>query len=499
MKKRNKKNVIPKQFLQEGMTLSDRRYRIDGFLEDNGLMVSYKAFDTFRKTVVVVRELFPQEILKRDFDHDYKIECKKLSDEALFQSMKEHVIRRAKRLIRLYPVQGISNILTYLEERDTVYVVEEYVDGLTLEEYLWKRHSAKFLVEDLMQYLGPVMDTLQMLHGKGIFHGAITPETIILTRDKKVVLTGLTNPIEDVAAAPLGNPSVRVDGYAPVELYLAEATRGPATDVYAIAAIMYRYVTGMKLPAYYERINEEKDTFEPALMQTRIMTFQSQAIMKGTAVYDFDRFATLKEFKDALTSDDLDMDTLHNEVATTENFAKKPFWYAYNQKMTKRYWTIFAVILIAAIVLVGPGVYNLTREVFINRFYEKFNEASLYSQCVMLSEMDERQRKLYTNDYKDLDSALTDEEKAEEIVTKYYDFQLDKYVTYEKFDTSRQYYEYLRIDYRSEEVWINYLTENETVHMTIYMEPLSDGSYEVQKETVDEKGNIKNETIYAKP
>lgn len=497
MKKRNKQS--PKQFLQEGMTLADRRYRIDSLLGDNGLMVSYKAYDTFRKTTVVIRELFPQEILKRDMDHDYKAECKRLSDEELFHSMKEHVVHRAKKLIRLYPVKGISNVLTYLEERDTVYVVEEYTEGITLKEYLWKRHSAKFLVEDLMKYLQPVMDTLQRLHEKGIYHGAITPETLFLTKDRKVIVTGFTNPIEDVAASRLGNPSIRVDGYAPVELYLTEAVKGPATDIYAVSAILYRYVTGVKVPAYFERINEEKETFEPALMQTRIMGFQSEAIMKGMAVYEFDRFRSMKELQEALVSRDMDMDTLHNEEVSSQNFARVPFWYRYNQKMTRRYWLTFVAILLFGILLVGPGLYEVGKGILINRFYDKFNEASLYHQCVMLDDMSERERRLYTNDYTDMDASLTDEEKSEMVVTKYYDFQLDKYVTQEKFDTSKELYEYLRIDYRKDEVWINYQKEGESIHMTISMEPLDDGSYEVRKSTVDAKGITKNETVYAKP
>lgn len=497
MKKINKK--IPNQFLQEGMTLSDRRYRIDSFLEDNGLMVSYKAYDTFRKSIIIIRELFPQEILKRDVDHDYRAECKKMSDEALFATMKEHVISRAKCLIRLYPIEGISNVLTYLEERETVYVVEEYTEGITLKAYLWKRHSTKFLVEDLMKYLQPVMETLQLLHEKGIYHGAITPETILITKSKKVIITGFTNPIEDVANSQLGNPAIRVDGYAPVELYLTEAVKGPATDIYAMAAILYRYVTGMRLPAYFERINEEKSTFEPALMQTRIMGFQSEAIMKGAAVYEFDRFRTIKEFQESLAAKELDMDTLHTEDAVSKTFARLPFWYRYKQKMTRRFWLTFAVALVAGIVIVGPGVFELGKNTLINRFYDKFNEASLYTRCTMLKDMSERERKLYTNDYTQKSEELTDEEKSETADTKYYDFQLDKYVTYEKFDTSREYYEYLRIDYRSEEVWINYLTELESVHMTIRMEPLADGSYEVHSETIDKKGNMKVETIYAKP
>ena len=98
-----KKITIEAHLLQPGMTLADRRYRIDSLLGNNGIMVTYKGYDTFRKKVVVIRELFPVDIVERDRLHDYHLDCKKLSDEALFESMKEHVIGRVKKLIRMYP------------------------------------------------------------------------------------------------------------------------------------------------------------------------------------------------------------------------------------------------------------------------------------------------------------------------------------------------------------------------------------------------------------
>ena len=175
-----KKITIEAHLLQPGMTLADRRYRIDSLLGNNGIMVTYKGYDTFRKKVVVIRELFPVDIVERDRLHDYHLDCKKLSDEALFESMKEHVIGRVKKLIRMYPVEGIANVLTFLEERGTVYSIEEYVEGMTLDKYLLKRHSAKFTVEDLMKLLAPVMQTLAKLHQDGICHLALSPQQIMV-------------------------------------------------------------------------------------------------------------------------------------------------------------------------------------------------------------------------------------------------------------------------------------------------------------------------------
>ena len=365
-----KKITIEAHLLQPGMTLADRRYRIDSLLGNNGIMVTYKGYDTFRKKVVVIRELFPVDIVERDRLHDYHLDCKKLSDEALFESMKEHVIGRAKKLIRMYPVEGIANVLTFLEERGTVYSIEEYVEGMTLDKYLLKRHSAKFTVEDLMKLLAPVMQTLAKLHQDGICHLALSPQQIMVLPDRKTVIVGFTNPMEDIAAPQLKDPGVRQDGYAPVELYLPEAKRSSKTDQYAMAAILYRYVTGEKLPAYYERINEDKASTPPQQMQTRIMDFQSEAIMKAASIYDFDRYEDLETFRKALLPSDMDMDSLYSEQETTKTLKRKPFWYAYEQKKLHRYYAVIAALLLVAVIVLGPRLYQVGLDIRINHFYD---------------------------------------------------------------------------------------------------------------------------------
>lgn len=494
-----KKITIEAHLLQPGMTLADRRYRIDSLLGNNGIMVTYKGYDTFRKKVVVVRELFPTDIVERDRLHDYHLDCKKLSDEALFESMKEHVIGRAKKLIRMYPVEGIANVLTFLEERGTVYSIEEYVEGMTLDKYLLKRHSAKFTVEDLMKLLAPVMQTLAKLHQDGICHLALSPQQIMVLPDRKTVIVGFTNPMEDIAAPQLKDPGVRQDGYAPVELYLPEAKRSSKTDQYAMAAILYRYVTGEKLPAYYERINEEKESTPPQQMQTRIMDFQSEAIMKAASIYDFDRYEDLEAFRKTLLPADMDMDSLYSEQETTKTLKRKPFWYAYEQKKLHRYYAVIAALLLVAVIVLGPRLYQVGLDIRINHFYDKFNNASLYEQCQMLENLSKKQRQHYTNDYVDMDSTLTDEERSKAMEAKYYDFQLNKYVLYDKVDQSRTYYEYMKIDLRDGYAWVDYNSDTTNMHTEIRFPQEKDGSYYVQIETVDEKGNRKNETVYAKP
>lgn len=491
-----KKNTIPKNFLQAGMTLADRRYRVDELIGDNGLTVTYKGYDTFRKKPVAIRELFPQVIMQRDFDHDHKVECKRLSDEELFQSMKEHMIQKAKKLIRMYPVEGIANVLTYLEERETVYTIEEYIEGQTLEELLWKRHSVKFLPEDLMQYLAPVMDALSKLHAGGLFHGAVYPDNIRLTKNRKPVLLSCAIPMEDVAAPQLSGIAVRKDAYAPVELFVPEADRGPSTDIFEVSAILYRYVTGEPLPVYYDRVNEEARATAPTDMMTRVMQFQSEAIMKGAAVYDFDRYATMQELKAALCPQDVDYESLNAEMNVARNFAKEPFWYKYHKKMKRKYVLLMSAIILLAILILGPGLTQVGKGIMIDQFYKMFLKEDVAGQFEILVELSDWQKDLYTNNYTDQDDSLTDEEKSAQAQIKYYDFQLGKYVTHEKYDTSTTYYEYMKIDYWKNEIWISYVTDEKNIQTVIDLIPVTEDTYEISTTEVDKKGKSSQESVF---
>ena len=149
---------------------------------------------------MVIRELFPKAIMQRAPGEEQGVSCKRMSDETQFDSMRRHMIARAKKLISLYPVEGIGNILTYFEENGTVYVIEEEVPGaLTLKQTLQKRHSAKFTVEDLLSYLAPLFGLLDSLHAKGVWQGGIGPENILITPDKKPVLIHLTELLENLS------------------------------------------------------------------------------------------------------------------------------------------------------------------------------------------------------------------------------------------------------------------------------------------------------------
>ena len=108
--------------LRTGTMLKDR-YRIDEVLGANGMTITYLAYDIFREQRIVIKELFPNSIVERNPDDGLSVSCVQYSNEADFFTMKSHMIKKAKTLISLYPLEGIANMINVFEENQTRYNV----------------------------------------------------------------------------------------------------------------------------------------------------------------------------------------------------------------------------------------------------------------------------------------------------------------------------------------------------------------------------------------
>lgn len=72
---------------------------------------------------------------------------------------------------------------------ETVYRVMNHAEVVTLKEMVMK--NGKLTYEKLCRYLCPVMKDLSKIHEKGIIHGAICPDNIMVNADGEVHLLDL--------------------------------------------------------------------------------------------------------------------------------------------------------------------------------------------------------------------------------------------------------------------------------------------------------------------
>ncbi len=145
----------------------------------------------------------------------------------------------------------------------------------------------------------PVLDALIEVHAVGILHRDISPDNIYINKKGQVILIDFGAVRQALGEKGRSLSIILKPGYTPEEQYRSKGVQGPWMDIYAVAATMYRAITGEMPPESLDRL--EQDTLvPPSQLGVDINKNQEQALLKAMAVRARDRFQTVKEFQSAL-------------------------------------------------------------------------------------------------------------------------------------------------------------------------------------------------------
>ncbi|SDB14571.1 serine/threonine protein kinase [Ruminococcaceae bacterium FB2012] len=271
-------------------TVLDDRYIVGKMLSYNGEGASYICYDMIRKSKAVIREYMPDTLCDRDRSTQRLIpnpDCL-----AKYKTYMSEFTDMNKVLSRMRNLSHISTPLDIFVENNTTYVILEYVEGVSLKKFLqtntgyltWNRVKKLFM---------PLFTTLSIIHNSGIIHRGISPENIIVTTDGELKLTGFS--ISSIRTSNTGLSPEFYSGYTAPEQYTSLAYQGTWTDVYAVAAVIYRILTGcMPLDANTRLTN---DTLVPASrINPGIPNYVSNVLSHAMAVKGEDRIQTINDF-----------------------------------------------------------------------------------------------------------------------------------------------------------------------------------------------------------
>ena len=276
-------------FLKPKTELKDR-YVVGIALGQGGFGITYIGFDKVLQNRVAIKEYFPSDIAGRTADATVSAYTQGFDE---YGKGKERFLQEARTLAKFADHACIVGVKDCFEENNTAYMVMEFLEGVSLKEYL-NRKGGKLGVDESISILTPVMDALKAVHKEGIIHRDISPDNIFVTTDGRVRLIDFGAARQSIG----GQKSLSVmlkPGYAPEEQYRTRANQGPWTDVYALTATFYRMITGVIPPDSLERVME--DTLEiPQSLPQNIRT----AIQMGLAVRATDRFSSVEQLSAAL-------------------------------------------------------------------------------------------------------------------------------------------------------------------------------------------------------
>ena len=269
------------------------RYTIEGVLGQGGFGITYLGIDELHEKKVAIKEFFPQGIVTRNIEYQDTVTVTFVGEKDNYEKGKERFLKEARTMAKFSKDEGIVKALDFFEINNTAYIVMEYLEGITLKQYL--RENQRIAPEDLIELLVPLIESLDEIHSQGMIHRDISPDNIMVLPDGRIKLM-------DFGAArdytEFGEKSLSIvlkPGYAPPEQYQTHGIQGPWTDIYALCATMYKCITGENPPDAIERVMEDslKKISEFGIA---IPPQEEAAIIKGMSVSAKDRYQDIKDF-----------------------------------------------------------------------------------------------------------------------------------------------------------------------------------------------------------
>ena len=282
--------------LPEGAILNGR-YIVGRILGQGGFGITYEAQDYQTNELVAVKEYFPDSLVTRSGTHSVTAYSGEREEHFLYG--RECFLDEAKTLAEFNGNRGVVQVYTYFEENGTAYFAMEYVDGISLQQFI-DNSGGRIGWLAAEKTLTEVMDALAAVHSKGIIHRDIKPENIFLSKDGSVKLLDFGSARYSMGEKSRSLDIVITHGFAPWEQYSRHRRQGAYTDVYALAATFYYAVTGVIPPDSVDRVDTDM-LVPPRQLNPQIPPQAEKVLLKALAVRPANRYQTMREFRKALS------------------------------------------------------------------------------------------------------------------------------------------------------------------------------------------------------
>lgn len=200
----------------------DGRYEIQEAIGIGGMATVYKAKDIKNNRAVAIKILKDEFSKNSEFIRRFKNESKAIS------------VLSHPNIVKVYDV-SFGDVIQY--------IVMEYIDGITLKEYL-EQQKNKIEWKMAVYFTAQILKAMQHAHERGIIHRDVKPQNIMLLQDGTIKVT-------DFGIARFSNTETRTmtdKAIGSVHYIAPEQARGDHTDgksdVYSIGVMLYEMLTG---------------------------------------------------------------------------------------------------------------------------------------------------------------------------------------------------------------------------------------------------------------
>lgn len=202
----------------------DRRYKIIERIGGGGMADVYRAHDELLERPVAVKVLRSQFTGDEDFVRRFRLEA-----QAAARVSHPHIV----------------NIYDVGRDEDVYYIVMEYIQGVTLKEYI--QNSGKLSVEETIGITLQICEALDHAHQNNLIHCDVKPHNILMGKGGRIKVTDF-GIARAVTAVTMTQTSTIIGS---VHYISPEQARGNAasvqSDIYSLGIVMYEMLTG-KIP-----------------------------------------------------------------------------------------------------------------------------------------------------------------------------------------------------------------------------------------------------------
>lgn len=283
--------------LPPGTVLDSGNYIIRSVLGTGGFAKTYLAADEKLNRLVALKEYFPAELADRD---GLTVRSHSSAGHASFEAGLKRFEAEAKVLARIRDPNIVGVFRSFLEH-GTCYIVLEYVEGDDLEDWLIK--IARQPTQDEIDRIAvPLLSALERVHKAEIVHRDVTPKNIRLrSRDGSPVLIDFGAHRVITPGGRTSTMALRTIGYAPIEAQSVDAKRlGPWTDIYGLAATLYRAISGERPIDSMERVLVDSLVPAQSLATKGYRKSFLAALDAGLRIHPDDRPKSIPDWRQAM-------------------------------------------------------------------------------------------------------------------------------------------------------------------------------------------------------
>ena len=272
------------------------RYEIQKIIDQDGKAIIYGAFDWVDYRTVTVK-IFQSEYFQSKYleNKDFK---RRLENEFKAISVLSH--------------RNIVKVLDFAFGNKIQYIVIEYVEGITLKEYIKKQKIID--CKEAIDIVAQILKALSHAHNKGVLHKDINPQNILLLPNATIKVTDFG--IASFKRGEIKSP-VETEALGSVYYVSPEQAQGNYTDersdIYSVGIVLYEMLTG-KPP--FEGASDEnialmhvqRDPVKPSALNPSIPVGIEQITLRAMQKIPRDRYQTASEML-------LDIGMLSEELA----------------------------------------------------------------------------------------------------------------------------------------------------------------------------------------